>query len=231
MGENHTRDVDKDEFDEVILKQKQIIDILLDKFGSSLYFYTEAPDIDKDLLLKRNDIHSSVIAQYAIKKKLPVKFSSLNVWDRLQKGACDEQYIDDINKIFLEHPETMCVLVEIGLFHVMKMKEILQTTYPDINIIIVNTVSSDFLSENKHILMQNQEYGDLENLLITEQPYSSLNVTFKVIIEHNSEGEKIYICPVCGSRSGTYAPKFPKNKTSYFSHRFDCPNKNKFPVE
>jgi hypothetical protein len=54
--------------------------------------------------------------------------------------------------------------------------------------------------------------------------------TFIVEVLHNNYGEKIYECPICKSKSGSHAPKNPTN-TSLFSHKFNCPNKNKIPIE
>ena len=54
--------------------------------------------------------------------------------------------------------------------------------------------------------------------------------TFKVTVLTNKDGDKIYQCPTCLTKTGTDAPKFPTN-TSLFAHNFDCSNKGKIPVE
>jgi hypothetical protein len=54
--------------------------------------------------------------------------------------------------------------------------------------------------------------------------------TFKVIVRQNSDGDKVYECPICHSITGTYAPLHP-HETSFFTHRVGCPNTNKIPVE
>jgi hypothetical protein len=53
---------------------------------------------------------------------------------------------------------------------------------------------------------------------------------FIVDVEHDKDGDKIYKCPLCNSLTGTGAVQNP-NDTSLFLHAFDCPNKNKIPVE
>ena len=58
----------------------------------------------------------------------------------------------------------------------------------------------------------------------------SSSETFIVEVLHDAYGEKIYSCPFCKRKTGTSAPKNPTN-TSLFSHIFDCPNKNKIPIE
>ena len=54
--------------------------------------------------------------------------------------------------------------------------------------------------------------------------------TFVVDVLYNNDNEKIYKCPICKAITGTLAPKYPID-TSLFSHSFNCPNKNKIPVE
>jgi hypothetical protein len=49
-------------------------------------------------------------------------------------------------------------------------------------------------------------------------------------IIHQMSYGKIYECPICHSKSGIAAPKSPSD-FSLFIHNFDCPNKNKIPVE
>ena len=58
----------------------------------------------------------------------------------------------------------------------------------------------------------------------------SSSETFIVDVLHDADGEKIYSCPLCKRKTGTAAPQNPTN-TSLFSHIFDCPNKNKIPIE
>lgn len=53
--------------------------------------------------------------------------------------------------------------------------------------------------------------------------------TFIVNVLYN-KNEKIYMCPSCKIITGTLAPKYP-TRTYLFSHMYDCPNKNKIPIE
>ena len=54
--------------------------------------------------------------------------------------------------------------------------------------------------------------------------------SFIPIILFNDEGDKIYQCPECKSKSGTNAPLYP-NQVEFFSHDFLCPNKFSVPKE
>jgi len=54
--------------------------------------------------------------------------------------------------------------------------------------------------------------------------------TYTPIIQYNTVGKKIYECPICHLTSGTAAPMNPTN-LSLSTHRFDCPNKFKIPIE
>jgi hypothetical protein len=54
--------------------------------------------------------------------------------------------------------------------------------------------------------------------------------TFFVIVLYNKYGKKIYKCPNCSLITGTLAPENPSN-TYYFTHCYNCPNKNKIPIE
>jgi len=54
--------------------------------------------------------------------------------------------------------------------------------------------------------------------------------TFIVEVLYNTDGKKIYQCPICKFVTGTLAVENPTN-TSFFSHKFNCPNKNKIPIE
>ena len=53
--------------------------------------------------------------------------------------------------------------------------------------------------------------------------------TFKVRIEKNAQGDKVYNCPICNTTSGTLVvtSKNPK----YFTHTYNCPNKGAIPME
>ena len=58
----------------------------------------------------------------------------------------------------------------------------------------------------------------------------SSSETFIVEVLYDADGEKIYRCPFCKIKTGIAVPQNPTN-TSLFSHIFDCPNKNKIPIE
>ena len=65
---------------------------------------------------------------------------------------------------------------------------------------------------------------------IDTRKIASSKETFNVEVLYNAAGDKIYKCPVCNNITGIRAPEEP-NDTSLFVHTFDCPNKNKIPVE
>ena len=54
--------------------------------------------------------------------------------------------------------------------------------------------------------------------------------TFTVEVLQNERGNKVYKCPICNFISGENVVKTPTD-ISLFYHRFDCPNKNKIPIE
>ena len=54
--------------------------------------------------------------------------------------------------------------------------------------------------------------------------------TFTVEVLQNERGNKVYKCLICNSISGEAVVKTPTN-TSLFAHAYNCPNKNKIPIE
>ena len=73
MGESHTPKDLTIEYLNIVRKQRQIIDLVVDKFGQDkTYFYSEAPEEYRTLVLGTNNYSSSVIVQYA-NKKIPIK--------------------------------------------------------------------------------------------------------------------------------------------------------------
>jgi hypothetical protein len=54
--------------------------------------------------------------------------------------------------------------------------------------------------------------------------------TFIVEVLYDKDGNKIYKCPSCNQITGSGAAENPHN-TSLFSHNYNCPNKNKIPIE
>lgn len=229
MGELHTLKLNVFDYNNVIDKQIQIIDLVKNKFGeNNTFFYSEAPDEYKDRVLKDNNIHSSVIVQYA-KTIIPIKLSNVTTCDR-DISSCDEKYADDILSIFNDNENINCIIVAIGLLHIPELKKFIYEKRPDIQIIVVNTVSMKELT----LFIKEIEirYPSVIELLNTESPYElqSSNETFIVKVLSNEYGNKIYECPVCGFRTGTAAPKYITD-TSLFHHIHWCPNKNKIPIE
>jgi hypothetical protein len=248
MGESHTDKKNISEYSNIIKKQKAIINMGVYQFGEKkTYFYSEGPEENRKLLLETDNYSSSVIVQYAI-TKIPIKLSSVTFCDR-EGSACDEKYSHDILSIFDENSEINCIIVQIGLIHIPELKRFLNRR-PDLKIIIVNTVSKEHL--DRLIPEITRLYPSVIDLLSVEQPYKLpeellevqklkkpefdlLSVeppkeTFIVEILYNTDYQKIYKCPICHSKTGISAPKYP-NDTSLFSHKYDCPNKNKIPIE
>jgi hypothetical protein len=206
------------------------------------------PEEQRDLILSSDIISPCITIQYAI-SKIPIKLSSVTACDRDKKGACDHEYTMDILDIFIKNPEIKCILCGIGLMHITEIKLRLKMMYADINVIIVNTASMNQIEKTRRTNTSLQNFK-LTHLLSIEPSYdlpgspeeaAAISVetpvtpvkaesTFKVLIRHNSDGNKIYECPICGVVSGTAAPKNPSD-FSLFSHRFGCPNKNKIPIE
>jgi hypothetical protein len=143
-------------------------------------------------------------------------------------------------------------MVQIGLLHIPELKRNIEGENKDIKIVIINTVSNEQLIP---VIPEIQsKYPSLISLLHVEPPYdifipqfvpdsevgyshsspaphmSTSGETFKVIVLTNKYGEKIYQCPVCESQSGTAAVKYPQNP-DFFYHKYDCINKNKYPLE
>lgn len=53
--------------------------------------------------------------------------------------------------------------------------------------------------------------------------------TFKVRIEKNAQGDKVYNCPICNTTSGTLV--VTSRNPKYFTHTYNCPNKGAIPTE
>jgi len=170
MGEQHIKITDRRNYDEIIEKQKQIIDTLLSKPGN-LHFYSESPCDMADKLMTKDGISSCIVAQYANSKQIPLHFSKVTLCDR-KEGMCDQEYAKDIYSIFNEKPETSCLVAAVGLLHVSLIKEMLELLYEEnnIQIIIVNTVSNQFLSKYGHLL-SSKEF-DLQQFLKEEPGYT-----------------------------------------------------------
>ena len=244
IGEFHTPQ-SNEAYSKIIRKQKIIIDDVVEKFGADrTVFYSELPqDAVSTVHYTLDSYHSSVIIKYAT-SKVNTKLSRVTKDDRC-KGLCDDDYSREILEIF-DNPQIFCVMVQIGLLHIPELKRIIEDKHKDIKIVIINTVSREQLIP---LIPEIQsEYPSLFSLLHVETPYDIFipqlvpvpevgymhsspapsGETFKVIVLTNKYGDKIYQCPVCESRSGTGAVKYPQDP-KYFHHKDDCINKNKIP--
>lgn len=231
MGEHHTDRQNMSEYHNIIRKQKEIVNLVVDKFGlDKTYFYSEAPQDFRELVLKTDNYSSYVIVQYAQEIQIPIKLSSITACHR-EHGGCDEEYSRDILSIFHDNPKINCIIVAIGLLHIPELKEFIGLIGPGIKIIIVNTVSNKQLEPS--IREITEKHPSVIDLLKIELPYDLHDLpkeTFIVQVLYNTTSEKIYKCPVCDNITGTSAPKNPTD-TSLFTHNYSCPNKDKIPIE
>ena len=231
VGEFHTHKRDVVQYNKIVRKQLDIIDKTIQKFGvDKTYIYSEAPKESERMILTTDDYHPSVIIQRAT---IPVKLSSITSCDR-QGSSCNNEYADDILSIFTE-PRIDCVIAILGLLHIPEIGKIIHEKRPDIKIVVVNTVSVEQLMPLIPEIIRNN-YSDVLNLIQIEKPYElpelqelpELSYVVNVLL--NDYGDKIYQCPICGSKSGSLAPENPRD-LSLFHHYRDCPNKGKIPVE
>jgi len=227
MGDDHIEKQNMSEYLNIIRKQKEIVNLVVDKFGlDKTYFYSEAPQDSRELVLKTDNYSSCVIVQYAQEIPIPIKLSSITACHR-EHGGCDEEYSRDILSIFHDNPKINCIIVAIGLLHIPELKEFIGLIGPGIKIIIVNTVSNKQL---KPLIREiTEKHPSVIDLLKIELPYDLPKETFIVQVLYNTTSEKIYKCPVCDHITGTYAPKNPTD-TSLFTHDYSCPNKDKIPI-
>jgi hypothetical protein len=265
MGECHTDKKNMSEYRNIIRKQKEIVNLVVDKFGlDKTYFYSEAPQDARELVLKTDNYSSCVIVQYAKETQIPIKLSSITACHRVH-GGCNEEYSRDILSIFNDNSNINCIIVAIGLLHIPELKGFIGSIRPDIRIIIVNTVSNRQLTPL--IPEITEKHPSVIDLLKIELPYDLPDLplaldfsgfaapvpparpvafarlasaarpvrpgpTEQFIVEvlYNETSEKIYKCPLCGSITGTAAPKNPTD-TSLFTHNYSCANKGKNPIE
>ena len=233
MGEEHTflDDTDQSRYKEVEEKQKRIIDLIIQKFnGKRIVFYSEAPHDMYDQIMIDKERHSSRVIQYA-NTKIPIQLSSITSCVRESHGVCDEMYASEMLKIIEKFD---CMIVQIGLYHVPDIKEIIQKIDPHVKIVIINTVSSDTLKISKSYI--DATYPKLTELLKTEPPYKlteflkpeppyKLTYIAKVVV--NDRGDKVYECPVCKALSSPAA--IFVTDASYFIHQPGCINDIKIP--
>jgi len=223
MGEEHTflDDTDQSRYNEVEEKQKRIIDLIIQKFNDKrIVFYSEAPHDMYDQIMIDKKRHSSRVIQYA-NTKIPIQLSSITSCVRESHGMCDELYASEMLKI-IENFD--CMIVQIGLFHVPDIKEIIQKIDPHVKIVIINTVSSEMLKRSKSYI--DATYPKLTELLKTEPPYKLPTYIAKVVV--NVNGDDVYECPLCKALSSPAA--IFVNDASYFIHQPGCINDIKIPT-
>ena len=167
VGEVHTHITIQPQYNNAIRKQKDIIDRVIAKFGKNkTYFYSEAPCAFKEHVLETKIYSACAVVQYA-NSKMPIKLSNICDNKREEKGMCDCEYADDILSIFDKNIEVDCIIVQIGLAHIVELKKHIEKR-PEINIIIVNTASPDQITRLWHVLTNTWEGFEL---LEIEKPY------------------------------------------------------------
>ena len=253
VGETHTEKSYRSEYENIIRKQKFIIDLVKSKFGPEhTYFYSEAPEESRSRVMTTNNFHSGVVVQYA-QAHIPIKLSSI-ICDDIKKGDCNSEFASDILSIF-DNPSINCIIAQLGLLHIAEIKNIISQIRPDIKIIVVNTQSDRQFLEIKEAISRIPTYLPVLELVKIETPYedrtpeeitrdqkklfeqileerraSTPRETFTVEVLQNERGNKVYKCPICNSISGEAVVKTPTD-ISLFPHAYDCPNKNKIPIE
>jgi len=159
VGEIHTHIAVQPQYNNIIRKQKDIIDRVNAKFGKNkTYFYSEAPCAFQQQVLETEIYSACVVVQYA-NSKMPIKLSNI-CNEREEKGMCDSEYADDILSIFDKNVEVDCIIVQIGLAHILELKKHIEKR-PDINIIIINTASQDQITRLRHVLTTTWEGFEL----------------------------------------------------------------------
>lgn len=142
MGENHTTKDCMREYNKIIKRQTNLINSVRRKYlPRQLAFYSEAPNEVKQFIMEDTNMHSSVVIKDTIQKigKEQVFLSSIKYSDREKYGNCNDKYAKDILKIFSLKSDVKCVIVSIGLLHVIDVLKQLKLLSPLVNIIAVNT--------------------------------------------------------------------------------------------
>ena len=236
MGEYHTPSLEYENFCEVIDAQKDIINLAIQKYSSEkTIFYSEVPEENRNQVFKDVIYHSSFIVQNT-SNKIKVVLSSVGVDDR-EKGSCDILYANDVERIFTQNSNIECIVVAIGLLHVLPLSSALKTFLPEIEIVMYNTCT---LSQIMKITPALKEFHpEVLCFLKDYPPYKkeeikicnlSSDKTYQVNISTSKYGDKIYICPSCKSESGSSAPNNPSDLDLHI-HYYLCPNKGKYPLE
>jgi len=234
MGEYHnSRDDNQTEYTKTIAIQTKIVDKMISKYQKqNVFFYSEVPSTFVDEFPSSPFSSTRMIQE--VKAKIGdknVRLSSVSFCDRESEGSCDDKYADDIEKLFKEQTQTSyCIVVATGFHHIRSLEKILQKRIKDVKIITVNTISLAQLSylKSKGTQLENGILKILEEFIPSYESESEFQ--FKPIVMVNSNGDKIYMCPICNYLTGTRAPLDPQN-TSLFTHSLTCPNKGLIPVE
>jgi len=173
IGDFHTilHEKNIEEFNNIIERQKEIIDIINSKYDRNIYFYTELPLEDKAQVLRNTNMSTCIVTKYAL-NKMPLKFSNIDFCDREKKGHCDREYADDILDIFREDKNVNCVVALVGFSHLSHLKRIIGEISPEIKIVCINTLPSR-LYQKVYSLYKEQPhvYAEEIELLEKELPY------------------------------------------------------------
>ena len=173
IGEVHTHVSDFQAYNRIIEKEKNIIDYLVHSFGrNNTYLYSETPAECLEQALINKTISSCEIVRYGFVSKIKTKLSSINVRDRY-KGQCDAEYADDILSIFTNQ-SINCIIVVIGLAHLLQLKHEIQTKSPNTKTVMVNAASSEQITQQMIKELKNTNITDIDYLLETVPFYDEL---------------------------------------------------------
>ena len=243
MGEIHTRKTNKPDYDMIIEKQENIIDLAIDKFGDNdTIFYSELPEEDVKMLTNNTDNYAIIIGKALRKLGKNVKLSSVKFCDRKNCDKCDDMYAKDIKQIFEQNMNAKCFIAAIGIGHLPGLSYELSLLLPDTKIITINTCSDNQISNIYHILKtedpllfkfikdnppytlnkdKKRGFGQAINNSPTEtNKYSKLGMNNCGRENHKSD------YPVQQKPSdGTYNPivKFEKNPDGTTNKIYECP--------
>ena len=92
--------------------------------------------------------------------------------------------------------------------------------------ILFDKILEERRTEGSHFDDPTDSFDDIRE----PESFNDIGETFTVEVLQNKQGNKVYKCPICNIISGDGAPKYPTN-TSLFPHAYNCPNKNKIPIE
>jgi hypothetical protein len=177
IGDKHIRLslTNSKEFNDIVQKQKNIIDIVNSKFNNSAHVYSELPRELMSNGLSNKTVSSNLVIQYVLHDaKMPLKFSNVSFCMRNKKGDCNEEYGDDILSIFQDKPTVNCVVAIMGFSHLPDIKKYINSKNPDIKIIFINTMSRYHSDEAfAAYLQESDKYLEQIELLMREPPYDT----------------------------------------------------------